>query len=92
MRTTKKTSCSSTRFRVRTCCGRRAQPDASQLRLVGLLHDRMRGLALLDTPDGATTVVSGQRLGAERVTRLDALSITLVNGGGTRTLALSEAS
>jgi Tfp pilus assembly protein PilO len=68
------------------------QPDASQLRLVGLLHDRTRGLALLDTPDGATTVVSGQQLGTERVTRLDALSITLANGGATRTLALTEAS
>ncbi|MFM0073047.1 hypothetical protein PQQ86_17985 [Paraburkholderia sediminicola] len=68
------------------------QPDVSQLRLVGLLHDRTRGLALLDTPDGATTVVSGQQLGTERVTRLDALSITLANGGATRTLALTETS
>ncbi|HZZ02265.1 type 4a pilus biogenesis protein PilO [Paraburkholderia sp.] len=68
------------------------QPDASQLRLVGLLHDRARGLALLETPDGATIVVSGQQLGTERVTRLDALSITLANGGATRTLALTEAS
>lgn len=67
------------------------QPGDSHLRLVGLLHDRTRGLALLDTPDGATTVVSGQQLGAERVTRLDALSITLANGGATRTLALTEA-
>ncbi|CAE6802365.1 hypothetical protein [Paraburkholderia haematera] len=71
---------------------RELQPDASQLRLVGVLHDRTRGLALLDTPDGATTVVSGQKLGAERVTRLDALSITLAVGGATRTLALTEAS
>ncbi|MFL9900933.1 hypothetical protein PQR75_19570 [Paraburkholderia fungorum] len=68
------------------------QPGASQLRLVGLLHDRTRGLALLDTPDGTTTVVSGQQLGTERVTRLDALSITLANGGAMRTLALTEAS
>ena len=67
-------------------------PEASQLRLVGLLRDRTRGLALLDTPDGATTVVSGQQLGAERVTRLDALGITLARGGTTRTLALTEAS
>ncbi|MEZ0605930.1 hypothetical protein ACAX43_27800 [Paraburkholderia sp. IW21] len=68
------------------------QSDASQLRLVGLLHDRTRGLALLDTPDGATTVAPGQRLGTERVTRLDALGITLAKGGATRTLALTEAS
>jgi hypothetical protein len=66
--------------------------DAAQLRLVGLLHDRTRGLALLDTPDGTTTVVAGQQLGVERVTQLDALGITLVNGGATRTLTLTEAS
>jgi Tfp pilus assembly protein PilO len=67
-------------------------PNVSQLRLVGMLRDRTRGLALLDTPDGATTVVAGQQLGAERVTRLDALGITLARGGTTRTLALAEAS
>jgi hypothetical protein len=67
-------------------------PELSQLRLVGVLRDRTRGLALLDTPDGATTVASGQQLGAERVTRLDALGITLAKGGTTRTLALAEAS
>jgi Tfp pilus assembly protein PilO len=67
-------------------------PDGSQWRLVGVLRDRTRELALLDTPDGATTVVSGQQLGAERVTRLDALGITLARGGTTRTLALAEAS
>lgn len=67
-------------------------PGASQLRLVGLLHDRTRALALLDTPDGAKTAASGQQFGAERVARFDAFSITLVNGGATRTLALTEAS
>jgi Tfp pilus assembly protein PilO len=67
-------------------------PDVSQLRLVGVLRDRTHGLALLDTPDGATTVASGQQLGAERVTRLDALGITLARGDTTRTLALAEAS
>lgn len=66
--------------------------DVSQVRLVGVLRDRTRGLALLDTPDGVTIVVSGQQLGAERVTRLDALGITLAKGGTTRTLALAEAS
>jgi Tfp pilus assembly protein PilO len=68
------------------------QTDASQLRLAGLLRDRTRGLALLETPDGATTVAAGQQLGSERVTRLDALSVTLASGGATRTLALAEAS
>lgn len=66
--------------------------DASQLRLVGLLHDHAGGLALLDTPDGAATVASGQQIGAERVTRLDAHGITLAKGDATRTLSLTEAS
>ncbi|SIT36727.1 conserved hypothetical protein [Paraburkholderia ribeironis] len=67
-------------------------PDVSLLRLTGLLRDRTRALALLDTPDGATTAVPGQQLGDERVTRLDALGITLARGGTTRTLTLTEAS
>ncbi|HEX3381416.1 MAG TPA: hypothetical protein VHU21_16685 [Paraburkholderia sp.] len=66
--------------------------DTTQLRLVGLLRDRSRGLALLDTPDGTTTVAAGQQLGVERVTQLDALGITLANGGASRTLTLMEAS
>ncbi|OLL29582.1 hypothetical protein BTH42_21740 [Burkholderia sp. SRS-W-2-2016] len=62
--------------------------DAAQLRLVGMLRDRTRALALLDTPDGATTVVTGHQLGVERVMRLDADGITLANGSATRTLTL----
>lgn len=65
-------------------------PDVSQLRLVGLLHDRTRGLALFDTADGTTTVESGQQIGAERVTKLDGAGITLAKGGTTRVLALTE--
>lgn len=67
-------------------------PDVSQLRLVGLLRDRTRGLALLDTPDGVTAVEPGQQIGVERVTRLDALGITLAKGSATRLLALTETS
>ncbi|RFU43912.1 hypothetical protein [Paraburkholderia sp. DHOC27] len=67
-------------------------PDAAALRLVGVLRDRARGLALLETVDGATMLEPGQRLGDDRVTALDASSITLTNPAGTRTLNLSEAS
>ncbi|CAH2904210.1 MAG: Type IV pilus biogenesis protein PilP [uncultured Paraburkholderia sp.] len=67
-------------------------PGQPQLRLVGLLHDRARGLALFDTPDGATTVASGQQIGDERVTRFDTFGITLAKGAATRTLDLVEAS
>lgn len=66
--------------------------DLAQMRLVGLLRDRTRGLALLDTPDGVTSVEAGERIGAERVTKLDASGITLAKQGSTRTLALAEAS
>jgi len=67
-------------------------PGAAQLHLLGLLHDRARGLALVDTPDGATTVESGQQIGDERFTHFDASGITLAKGDATRTLALAEAS
>lgn len=67
-------------------------PGQPQLRLVGLLHDRARGLALFDTPEGATTVASGQQIGDERVTRFDTFGITLAKGAATRTLELAEAS
>ncbi|MGC2042054.1 hypothetical protein [Paraburkholderia caledonica] len=67
-------------------------PGQPQLRLVGLLHDRARGLALFDTPEGATTVASGQQIGDERVTRFDTFGITLAKGAATRTLDLAEAS
>jgi Tfp pilus assembly protein PilO len=67
-------------------------PDLSPLRLVGLLSDRTRGLALLDTPDGVATVESGELVGAERVTKLDTSGITLAKGAATRTLTLTEAS
>ncbi|PRX26307.1 Tfp pilus assembly protein PilO [Paraburkholderia sp. BL18I3N2] len=67
-------------------------PDGSSLRLVGLLSDRTRGLAVLDTPDGVTSVEPGERIGAERVTKLDAAGIMLARDGATRMLALAEAS
>jgi hypothetical protein len=67
-------------------------PGAAQLHLLGLLYDRARGLALVDTPDGATTVESGQQIGDERFTHFDASGITLAKGDATRTLALAEAS
>jgi hypothetical protein len=66
--------------------------QAGLLRLAGLLRDRTRGLALLETTDGAATVEQGQFVGGDRVTGMDALSITLTNRLGTRTLALAEAS
>lgn len=69
-----------------------ALPELSPLRLVGLLRDRTRGLALLDTAAGLTAVESGELIGAERVTAVEASGITLAKGGETRMLAMLEAS
>jgi hypothetical protein len=66
--------------------------EEALLRLVGVLRDRARDLALLETADGAMTVERGQRLGDDRVTGMDTFSITLTNPVGTRTLAMPEAS
>lgn len=66
--------------------------QAGLLRLAGLLRDRTRALALLETTDGAATVEQGQLVGSDRVTGMDALGITLTNRIGTRRLALTEAS
>jgi Tfp pilus assembly protein PilP len=66
--------------------------EEALLRLVGVLRDRARELALLETADGAMTVEPGQRLGDDRVTGMDTFSITLTNPVGTRTLTMPEAS
>lgn len=77
-------------FSARPQAGGNAE-QAGLLRLVGLLRDRTRGLALLETVDGAATVERGQLMGSDRVTDMDALGITLTNRAGSRTLALTEA-
>lgn len=66
--------------------------ESGLLRLVGVLRDRTRDLALLETADDAITLERGQRLGDERVTGVDTFSVTLTNPVGTRTLEMSEAS
>jgi hypothetical protein len=69
-----------------------AAADAALLRLVGMLCDRTHHLALLETAEGPATVEPGQRLGDDRVTGIDASSVTLTNAVGTRTLSIAEVS
>jgi hypothetical protein len=69
-----------------------AAADAALLRLVGMLCDRTRHLALLETAEGPATVEPGQRLGDDRVTGIDASTVTLTNAVGTRTLSIAEVS
>ena len=69
-----------------------AAADAALLRLVGMLCDRTHHLALLETAEGPATVEPGQRLGDDRVTGIDASTVTLTNAIGTRTLSIAEVS
>ncbi|SEB22218.1 hypothetical protein [Paraburkholderia sartisoli] len=63
--------------------------DAS-LRLVGLLRNSLRGLALVETSGGIATVTVGDHLGVEHVTRIDAPGVGLAGNGRTRTLTFAE--
>lgn len=69
-----------------------AAADAALLRLVGMLRDRTHHLALLETAGGPEAVEPGQRLGDDRVTGMDASTVTLTNAVGARTLSMPEAS
>jgi Tfp pilus assembly protein PilO len=71
---------------------RRAASDGAFLRLVGLLRDDLRRLALLETPDGLAAVARGDDLGEERVADIGAFDVTLSSPDGTHTLALAEVS
>lgn len=66
--------------------------DASAARLVGIMHDSARSLALLEGASGAqgTVAVPGQMLGTERIVGIGAFGVTLASQGGTRRIALRE--
>jgi hypothetical protein len=69
------------------------QTDASVSRLVGLVRDATRSLAVFEGARGmqAALVAPGQALGAERVVRIDAGGVILASRGGERRIALREA-
>ena len=69
-----------------------ALPGTAAVRLVGLVHDGRRALALIEVASGthATVAAPGQTLGAEKVAHVDALGVTLSSGTGARRLALPE--
>lgn len=68
------------------------QADASASRLVGLVRDASRSLAVFEGASGAhaTLVAPGQALGAERVVRIDAGGVLLASRTGERRIALQE--
>ena len=69
------------------------QGDASSsMRLVGLLADRLRGLALIEAGDNAETLEPGQQWGEERVAHVDARALTFAKrDGSSYSLTLAEA-
>jgi len=68
------------------------QPDVSAARLVGLVHDGARSIALFEGASGgqATVAVPGQMLGAERLVHIGGMGVTMASQGGTRRIALPE--
>jgi Tfp pilus assembly protein PilP len=66
--------------------------DLVSMRLVGLLADFSRGLALIETDDGAATLEAGQKWGEESVTHIDAQALRLAaRDGSVRSMMLAEA-
>ncbi|PLZ01343.1 hypothetical protein CY652_16025 [Burkholderia sp. WAC0059] len=65
-------------------------PGGGSLRLAGVIADRTRGVALVETPAGTATVMPGQLLAGGRVTRIGLPGVTLMRGGALRALALGE--
>lgn len=61
-------------------------------RLVGIVHDGRRGLALFEAASGplAVTAVPGQTVGQDRLVSIDATGVTLASRAGTRRVSLSE--
>lgn len=65
---------------------------AEPMRLVGLLADRLRALALVETGDATTTLEPGQQWGSERVAQVDANALKLVRrDGSAHSFTLTEA-
>ncbi|MBN3755079.1 hypothetical protein G3N95_19195 [Paraburkholderia sp. Tr-20389] len=68
------------------------EDGSSPMRLGGLLADHLRGLALIDTGEGETTLEAGQQWGDERVANVDARALTLAKrDGSAHSLTLAEA-
>jgi type II secretory pathway component PulM len=65
-------------------------PAGDSLRLAGLLQDRTRALALIETPAGTGAVEAGGRIGGERVVRISMPAVTLAAGGVTHVLTWAE--
>jgi hypothetical protein len=70
--------------------GLAATDAVGTLRLLGLLREGGRGLALLHTEQGVTALSTGDNVGAERIVGIDAHGVMLASRVGTRFLTLTE--
>jgi hypothetical protein len=59
-------------------------------RLAGILQDRQRIVALVETPEGIVTAQAGQAIGDGRVVQVGPARVVVLAGGATRTLGLAE--
>ena len=67
------------------------QANASAGRLVGVVHDGRRALALFEPASGlAIVLMPGQKLGADRLVRIDADGVVLAARAGTRKVPLEK--
>ncbi|WP_206950900.1 hypothetical protein [Trinickia acidisoli] len=69
-----------------------SQAAVSVGRLVGVVRDGRRALALFEAASGLQAIAAapGQTLGADRIVHIDAAGVTLASRGGTRRVALLE--
>lgn len=65
---------------------------AAMPRVAGIVRDARRGLALFDAEAGAWSALVGERVGAERITRIDGggVWLGLDDGGGAHRMVLCE--
>ncbi|MCP3725490.1 hypothetical protein M3I53_20580 [Paraburkholderia sp. CNPSo 3272] len=59
-------------------------------RLAGILQDRQRIVALLETPEGVVTAQAGEAVGDARVLEIGPARVVVAAGGTTRALAWAE--
>jgi hypothetical protein len=70
--------------------GLAATDAVGALRLLGVVREGARGLALFGTEQGVAAVATGQTVGAERIVGIDGHGVRLASRAGIRLLSLEE--
>jgi hypothetical protein len=69
---------------------RAAVPGNDGWRLAGILQDRQRIVALVETPDGVVTAQAGEAIGDGRVVQVGPARVVVALGGSTRAVGWAE--